>query len=124
MEGIDRCRQCAEATFSYITRERHHLEERILGLSSELTNLESFINVLELQTYRPPLRQIALPQNYVDMRIQLLAALKGQLKIARTLMAYYTTSMMIIQGGVVLASGQWQQSENTEQHQAVLQLTP
>ena len=108
MEGIIRCQDCAAATFSYITRERQHLEERILSLSSELTNLESFCNVLDLQMSRPPLRQVALPQDHVDLRIKLVAAFKAQIKIIRALIAYYTNGMMTI---------------STEQYQAIEQLT-
>ena len=121
-QGIERCRLCAEATHKFLTKERQVIESRIVGLSGETAYLESFINVLELQLSRPPMRQVQLPDQVQHMRIKIVAALKAQLKLVKLLMQYYTSIQMEMVSSGVMATGIWQYAANSEQHKAVLQL--
>ena len=121
-QGIERCRLCAEATHQFLTKERQVIESRIVGLSGEMAYLESFINVLELQLSRPPMRQVQLPEQVQHMRIKLVAALKAQLQLVKLLMQYYTSIQMEMVSSGVMATGLWQYAANSEQHKAVLQL--
>ena len=121
-QGIERCRLCAEATHKFLTKERQVIESRIVGLSGETAYLESFINVLELQLSRPPMRQVQLPEQVQHMRIKIVAALKAQLKLVKLLMQYYTSIQMEMVSSGVMATGIWQYAANSEQHKAVLQL--
>ena len=84
--------------------------------------LESFINVLELQLSRPPMRQVQLPEQVQHMRIKIVAALKAQLQLVKLLMQYYTSIQMEMVSSGVMATGLWQYAANSEQHKAVLQL--
>ena len=121
-QGIERCRLCAEATHKFLTKERQVIESRIVGLSGEMAHLESFINVLELQLSRPPLRQVQLPEQVQHMRIKIVAALKAQLKLVKLLMQYYASIQMEMVSSGVMATALWQYAANSEQHKAVLQL--
>ena len=121
-QGIERCRLCAEATHKFLTKERQVIESRIVGLSGELTYLESFINVLELQQSRPPRRQVQLPEQVQHMRVKIVAALKAQLQLVKLIMRYYTSIQMEMVSSGVMATGLWQYAANSEQHKAVLQL--
>ena len=121
-QGIERCRQCAEATHKLLTEERKAIETRILELSGETVKLESYINVLELQNCRPPLRQVNLPVQLHSMRERLAAALKAQLNLVKHLMQYYTSLQMEMVSSGVLAKGTWQYADDNEQHQAILQM--
>ena len=121
-QGIDRGRLCAEATHKFLTKERQVIESRIVGLSGEMAYLESFINVLELQLSRPPMRQVQLPEQVQHMRIKIVAALKAQLQLVKLLMQYYTSIQMEMVSSGVMATGLWQYAANSEQHKAVLQL--
>ena len=121
-QGIERCRLCAEATHKFLTKERQVIESRIVGLSGEMAYLESFINVLELQLSRPPMRQVQLPEQVQHMRIKIVAALKAQLQLVKLLMQYYTSIQMEMVSSGVMATGLWQYAANSEQHKAVLQL--
>ena len=121
-QGIERCRLCAEATHKFLTKERQFIESRIIGLSGEMAYLESFINVLELQLSRPPMRQVQLPEQVQHMRIKIVAALKAQLQLVKLLMQYYTSIQMEMVSSGVMATGLWQYAANSEQHKAVLQL--
>ena len=121
-QGIERCRLCAEATHRFLTKERQVIESRIVGLSGEMAYLESFINVLELQLSRPPMRQVQLPEQVQHMRIKIVAALKAQLQLVKLLMQYYTSIQMEMVSSGVMATGLWQYAANSEQHKAVLQL--
>ena len=121
-QGIERCRLCAEATHKLLTKERQFIESRIIGLSGEMAYLESFINVLELQLSRPPMRQVQLPEQVQHMRIKIVAALKAQLQLVKLLMQYYTSIQMEMVSSGVMATGLWQYAANSEQHKAVLQL--
>ena len=121
-QGIERCRLCAEATHKFLTKERQVIESRIVGLSGEMANLESFINVLELQLSRPPMRQVQLPEQVQHMRIKIVAALKAQLQLVKLLMQYYTSIQMEMVSSGVMATGLWQYAANSEQHKPVLQL--
>ena len=121
-QGIERCRLCAEATHRFLTKERQNIESRIVGLSGEMAYLESFINVLELQQSRPPMRQVQLPEQVQHMRIKIVAALKAQLQLVKLLMQYYTSIQMEMVSSGVMATGLWQYAANSEQHKAVLQL--
>ena len=121
-QGIERCRLCAEATHQFLTKERQVIESRIVGLSGEMAYLESFINVLELQLSRPPMRQVQLPEQVQHMRIKIVAALKAQLQLVKLLMQYYTSIQMEMVSSGVMATGHWQYAANSEQHKAVLQL--
>ena len=121
-QGIERGRLCAEATHKFLTKERQVIESRIVGLSGEMAYLESFINVLELQLSRPPMRQVQLPEQVQHMRIKIVAALKAQLKLVKLLMQYYTSIQMEMVSSGVMATGLWQYAANSEQHKAVLQL--
>ena len=121
-QGIERCRLCAEATHRFLTKERQVIESRIVGLSGEMAYLESFINVLELQQSRPPMRQVQLPEQVQHMRIKIVAALKAQLQLVKLLMQYYTSIQMEMVSSGVMATGLWQYAANSEQHKAVLQL--
>ena len=121
-QGIERCRLCAEATHKFLTKERQVIESRIVGLSGEMAYLESFINVLELQQSRPPMRQVQLPEQVQHMRIKIVAALKAQLQLVKLLMQYYTSIQMEMVSSGVMATGLWQYAANSEQHKAVLQL--
>ena len=121
-QGIERCRLCAEATHKFLTKERQVIESRIVGLSGEMAYLESFINVLELQLSRPPMRQVQLPEQVQHMRIKIVAALKAQLKLVKLLMQYYTSIQMELVSSGVMATGLWQYAANSEQDKAVLQL--
>ena len=121
-QGIERCRLCAEATHKFLTKERQVIESRIVGLSGEMAYLESFINVLELQQSRPPMRQVQLPDQVQHMRIKIVAALKAQLQLVKLLMQYYTSIQMDMVSSGVMATGLWQYAANSEQHKAVLQL--
>ena len=121
-QGIERCRLCAEATHQFLTKERQVIESRIVGLSGEMAYLESFINVLELQLSRPPMRQVQLPEQVQHMRIKIVAALKAQLQLVKLLMQYYTSIQMEMVSSGVMATGLWQYAANSEQHKAVLQL--
>ena len=121
-QGIERCRLCAEATHKFLTKERQVIESRIVGLSGEMAYLESFINVLELQQSRPPMRQVQLPEQVQHMRIKIVAALKAQLQLVKLLMQYYTSIQMEMVRSGVMATGLWQYAANSEQHKAVLQL--
>ena len=121
-QGIERCRLCAEATHKFLTKERQVIESRIVGLSGEMTYLESFINVLELQLSRPPMRQVQLPEQVQHMRIKIVAALKAQLQLVKLLMQYYTSIQMEMVSSGVMATGLWQYAANSEQHKAVLQM--
>ena len=119
-QGIERCRLCAEATHMLLTKERQLTESRIIGLSGETAYLESFINVLELQLSRPPMRQVQLPEQVQHMRIKIVAALKAQLQLVKLLMQYYTSIQMEMVSSGVMAAGKWQYAQNNEEHQAVL----
>ena len=121
-QGIERCRLCAEATHKFLTKERQVIESRIIGLSGEMVNLESYINVLELQNCRPPRRQVNLPVQVHSMRVRLAAALKAQLQLVKHLMQYYTSLQMEMVSSGVLATGRWQYATDSEQHQAILQM--
>ena len=121
-QGIEGCRLCAEATHKFLTKERQVIESRIVGLSGEMAYLESFINVLELQQSRPPMRQVQLPEQVQHMRIKIVAALKAQLQLVKLLMQYYTSIQMEMVSSGVMATGLWQYAANSEQHKAVLQL--
>ena len=121
-QGIERCRLCAEATHKFLTKERQVIESRIVGLSGEMAYLESFINVLELQLSRPPMRQVQLPEQVQSMRIKIVAALKAQLQLVKLLMQNYTSIQMEMVSSGVMATGLWQYAANSEQHKAVLQL--
>ena len=121
-QGIERRRLCAEATHKFLTKERQVIESRIVGLSGEMAYLESFINVLELQQSRPPMRQVQLPEQVQHMRIKIVAALKAQLQLVKLLMQYYTSIQMEMVSSGVMATGLWQYAANSEQHKAVLQL--
>ena len=121
-QGIERCRLCAEATHTLLTKERQLIESRIIGLSGEIAYLESFINVLELQLSRPPMRQVQLPEQVQHMRIKIVAALKAQLQLVKLLMQYYTNIQMEMVSSGVMATGLWQYAANSEQHKAVLQM--
>ena len=121
-QGIERCRLCAEATHKFLTKERQVIESRIVGLSGEMAYLESFINVLELQQSRPPMRQVQLPEQVQHMRTKIVAALKAQLQLVKLLMQYYTSIQMEMVSSGVMATGLWQYAANSEQHKAVLQL--
>ena len=121
-QGIERCRLCAEATHMFLTKERQVIESRIVGLSGEMAYLESFINVLELQLSRPPMRQVQLPEQVQHMRIKIVAALKAQLQLVKLLMQYYTSIQLEMVSSGVMATGLWQYAANSEQHKAVLQM--
>ena len=121
-QGIERCRLCAEATHKFLTKERQVIESRIVGLSGEMAYLESFINVLELQQSRPPMRQVQLPAQVQHMRIKIVAALKAQLQLVKLLMQSYTSIQMEMVSSGVMATGLWQYAADSEQHKAVLQL--
>ena len=119
-KGIERCRLCAEATHQFLTTERQVLERRILVLSSELVYLESYINVLELQQCRPPSRQVQLPEQVQRMQTKIMAALKAQHQLIKTIMQYYTRVQMEMVNGGIMAAGHWQYTQNIEEHKAVL----
>ena len=121
-QGIERCRLCAEATHKFLTKERQVIESRIVGLSGEMAYLESFINVLELQQSRPPMRQVQLPEQVQHMRIKIVAALKAQLQLVKLIMQYYTSIQMEMVSSGVMATGNWQYAPNSEQHKAVLRM--
>ena len=119
-QGIERCRLCAEATHKFLTKERQAIESRVIGLSSELVYLESYINVLELQQCRPPIRQVKLPEQVQSMRVQIVAALKAQHQLVKLIMQYYTCIQMEMVSSGVMAAGNWQYAQNNEEHKAVL----
>ena len=119
-KGIERCRLCAEATHQFLTTERQVLERRILVLSNELGYLESYINVLELQQCRPPSRQVQLPEQVQRMQTKIMAALKAQHQLIKTIMQYYTRVQMEMVNGGIMAAGHWQYTQNIEEHKAVL----
>ena len=119
-QGIERCRLCAEATHKFLTKERQNIESRIVGVSGEMTYLESFINVLELQQSRPPMRQVHLPEQVQHIRTKIVAALKAQLQLVKLIMQYYTSIQMEMVSSGVMAAGNWQYAQNNEEHKAVL----
>ena len=119
-KGIERCRLCAEATHQFLTTERQVLERRILVLSNELGYLESHINVLELQQCRPPSRQVLLPEPVQRMQTNIMAALKAQHQLIKTIMQYYMRVQMEMVNGGIMAAGHWQYMQNIEEHRAVL----
>ena len=121
-QGIERRRLCAEATHKFLTKERQVIESRIVGLSGEMAYLESFINVLELQLSRPPMRQVQLPEQVQSMRLKIVTALRAQLQLVKLVMQKYTSIQMEMVSSGVLATGLWQYAVNNEQHKAVLQL--
>ena len=119
-QGIERCRLCAEATHQFLNTERQVLERRIIVLSSELVYLESYINVLELQQCRPPSRQVQLPERVQRMQTKIMAALKAQHQLIKTIMQYYTRVQMEMVNGGIMAAGHWQYTQDIEEHKAVL----
>ena len=119
-KGIERCRLCAEATNQFLKTERQVLERRIIVLSSELVYLESYINVLELQQCRPPSRQVQLPERVQRMQTKIMAALKAQHQLIKTIMQHYTRVQMEMVNGGIMAAGHWQYTQDIEEHKAVL----
>ena len=115
-QGVERCRRCAEEMHLLLTKERQHIESNILELSREHGYLESHINVLELQGCRPPSRQVQLPEQVLQMRKKVVAAMKVQSQLLTYIMKYYTHMQIEMVSGGILAAGNWQYDKDIEVH--------
>ena len=119
-QGVERCRQCAEAVHQLLTTERQVIERRILVLTYELGFLESHINVLEMQQCR--LRPCPLPEPVQRMQLKILTTLKAQHRlIKQTVQNYMRTQIEMVSGGV-LAAGHWQYSQNINEHNDIMRM--
>ena len=119
-QGVERCRACAKATFDYINKERSDLEKKLVGLTGERANLESFINTLELQLSRPPERIVDLPIEVQQMRKKMIQILRAQLCLVKELQATYTKGMLeITSNESMMTGGLWQYGDNVNRHNLI-----
>ena len=121
-QRVERCRTCAKATFDYLTKERRDMEEKLVALTGEQANLESFINIPELQQNRAPERNVPLPIEVEYMRARMCQVLQRQLYLVKELQKMYTKGMYEVTTNACMLSGVWHYGEDVTQHQRIKKL--
>ena len=119
-QGVERCRACAKATFDHLNKERHDLEKKLVGLTGEQANLESYINILELQLSRPPERNVDLPVEVQYMRERMNQVLRKQLNLVKELQKLYTKGMLeVTANACMMTGGLWQYGDDVNRHNVI-----
>ena len=119
-QGVERCRACAKATYDYLNKERRDMEVKLVALTGEQANLESFINILELQLSRPPERKVDLPVEVQYMRERMCQVLLKQLNLVKELQQLYTKGMLeVTANACMMSGGLWQYGDDVNRHNVI-----
>ena len=119
-QGVERCRACAKATYDYLNKERRDMEKKLVALTGEQANLESYINILELQLSRPPERNVNLPVEVQYMRERMCQVLLKQLNLVKELQKLYTKGMLeVTANACMMSGGLWQYGDDVNRHNVI-----
>ena len=95
------------------------MEVKLVALAGEQANLESFINILELQLNRPPERHVGLPIEVEYMRARMCQVLQRQFYLVKELQKMYTKGMHEVTANACMLSGVWHFGEDVNKHNEI-----